>query len=157
MSINLCQFIGNLGQDPDLRYMPDGRAVVNLSIACSERWKDKQTGETKESTEWIRAVCFGKRAQVIAEHFKKGSQIYVSGKMRTRQYEQDGIKRYSTEIVVEEFQFCGNRSGNGDTKAQQQAAAYDRSPVPKGVDNPSVSAYSGDAGSYDDFDDQIPF
>jgi single-strand DNA-binding protein len=124
MALNLMQCMGNLGQDPDIRYLPDGRAVANLSIACGERWKDKESGEIKENTEWIRAVAFGRRAEVIGEYFKKGSQIYISGKMRTREYEKDGVKHWATEIVIDNFEFCGQRSGGNDAKAQQQAAAY---------------------------------
>jgi single-strand DNA-binding protein len=124
MALNLMQCMGNLGQDPDIRYLPDSRAVVNISIACTDRYKDKQTGEVKENTEWIRAVAFGRRAEVIGEHFKKGSQIYISGKMRTREYEKDGVKHWATEIVIDNFEFCGQRSGGNDAKAQQQASAY---------------------------------
>jgi single-strand DNA-binding protein len=116
--------MGNLGADPDKRVLPDGTVVVNLSIACSEKWKDKITGEIKENTEWVRAAIFGKRAEVVAEHFKKGNQIYVQGKMRTRSYEKDGVKHWVTEIMVNDFQFCGNRPGGDNTKAQQQAEAY---------------------------------
>jgi single-strand DNA-binding protein len=164
MSLNLCQFLGNLGQDPDIRFMPDGRAVVNLSIACGERWKDKNTGEIKENTEWVRAVCFGKRAEVIAEHFKKGSQIYVSGKMRTRKWQdQAGQDRYSTEIVVDDFQFIDRKPGNGgEQRAQQQATAYgqgqsgSRAPAQtKG--GPDYSNMPPPPPNYDDFDDDIPF
>lgn len=160
MSLNQCNFLGNLGQDPDLRYLPDGRAVTNLSIACSERWKDKNTGELKENTEWIRAVSFGKRAEVIAEYFKKGSQIYVSGKMRTRSYEKDGVKHYATEIVIDNFQFIGSR-GTGDAKAQQQDTAYGNGPSkpPSGQNKASAPDYSNmppPPGDYD-YDDSIPF
>jgi single-strand DNA-binding protein len=135
--------MGNLGADPDKKILPDGTVLVNFSIACSEKWKDKATGELKESTEWVRAVVFGRRAEVIAEHFKKGNQIYVQGKMRTRSYEKDGVKHYATEILVNEFQFCGQRSGGqNDERAGQQAAAYGHSAMP----DPSM-----------DFDDDIPF
>lgn len=124
MSINLFMGMGNIGQEIDLRYMPDGKAVANFSIACGERWKDKVSGEIKENTEWIRCVVFGRRAEVINEHFKKGSQIHVTGKMRTRMWEKDGAKHYATEIVVSEFQFCGQRSDAGGARASQQSSAY---------------------------------
>lgn len=157
MSVNKCTFMGNLGADPDIRYMSDGRAVANLSIACGERWKDKTTDEIKEHTEWIRAVVFGKRAEVIAEHFKKGSQIYIEGKMRTRKWQDNnGKDNWTTEIVVDAFEFCGQRSGGGDAKAQQQAAAYDR-----GAPAQSGSAHGQGnmppPPDYDNFDDDIPF
>lgn len=149
MSINSCIFMGNLGADPDLRYLTDGREVVNISIACSERWKDKN-GVEQEQTEWVRCVGFGKRAKVIAEHFKKGSQIHVTTKCRTRKWQnQEGKDQCTTEFVIQDFQFCGQRSGGGnDAKAQQQAAAYDNS-------TPPASAYADAAGG--DFDDDIPF
>ena len=135
--------MGNLGADPDKKILPDGTALVNFSIACGEKWKDRATGELKEKTEWVRAVAFGRRAEVIAEYFKKGSQIYVQGKMCTRSYEKDGVKHYATEILVSDFQFCGQRSGGGnDERAGQQAAAYGHGAMPE----PSV-----------DFDDDIPF
>lgn len=166
MSLNQCNFMGNLGQDVDTKYLPDGRAVGNFSIACSEKWKDKTTGEIKESTEWIRCVVFGRRAEVISEHFKKGSQIYLSGKMRTRMWEKDGAKHYATEIVVDNFQFCGSRDG-GTQKAEQQATAYQnngtqqqqtRQQRPQQGANQGMPDYSGmPTPNYDDFDDDIPF
>lgn len=156
MSVNKFIGKGNLGQDPDLRYLPDGREVVNFSMACNERWKDKQAGQIKESTEWVRVVAFGGRAKTIAEHFKKGSEIYIEGKLRTRKYEKNGVDHYATEIVMDEFDFCGGRqSGNGDQKAQQQASAYDRQTAPAYGENPPVSAYQGVAG--DEFNDDIHF
>jgi single-strand DNA-binding protein len=165
MALNLCQFMGNLGQDPELRFMPDGRAVVNISIACTERWKDKATGEQKENTEWIRAVGFGKRAEIIAEYFKKGSQIYVSGKMRTRSWEKDGAKHYTTEIVIDDFQFCGQRGESGAARAEQQYQAYQgggaprQQPASNGGRNEQPPVPNGPPdGMYDDFDDSdIPF
>jgi single-strand DNA-binding protein len=159
MSVNKVIVMGNLGSDPEVRHLPDGRAVVNFSVACSEKWKDKATGEIKENTEWVRAVCFGKRGEVIGEHFKKGQQIYIEGKMRTRKWQgTDGTDRYTTEVVVDEFQFCGNKpSGNtGDARAQQQASAYsqNKTAAPQS-DNPPTSAYNNAYPS--DFDDDIPF
>ena len=158
MSLNRCTFLGNLGQDVDLRYLPDGKAVANLSIACSERWTDKNTNEKRENTEWIRAVCFNRRAEVIAEHFKKGSQIYIEGKMRTRKYDKNGVDHWSTEIVVDNFQFLGQKAGTGDAKVQQQASAYGQNTrsAPQ-HEAPPTNAYQGSASSYDDYDDDIPF
>lgn len=162
MAMNQCMFMGNLGQDVDLRFLPDRTPVANFSIACGEKWKDKVTGEIKESTEWVRAVVFGKRAEVIAEYFKKGSQIFIQGKMRTRSYEKDGVKHYATEILVNEFQFCGQRSeGGGDARASQQASAYGQGSGGK-TSRPDNS-HQGASGAmapppdYADFDDDIPF
>ena len=152
MALNLMQCMGNLGQDPDIRYLPDSRAVVNISIACTDRYKDKQTGEVKENTEWIRAVAFGRRAEVIGEYFKKGSQIYISGKMRTREYEKDGVKHWATEIVIDNFDFCGQRSGGNDAKAQQQASAYGQQSAQQ---RPAQNAPRDNFD--DDFMDDAPF
>ena len=159
MSLNLCQFMGNLGQDVDLRFLPDGRPVGNFSIACGEKWKDKQTGEIKEQTEWIRCVCFGRRAEVIAEYCKKGSQIYVSGKMRTRMWEKDGAKHYATEIVVDNFHFCAASSGGGNNeKARQQANAYGQGAEEKpGGQKTSDNGYANMQHDHDDFNDSMPF
>lgn len=110
--VNKVTLMGNLGADPDLRYMPDGNPVVNFSLATAEVWKDKDTQEQREKTEWHRCVAFGKQAEVIAKHFHKGSKIYVEGRLQTRKWEdQNGIDRYTTEILVKEFQFV---SGNAD-------------------------------------------
>lgn len=143
--------MGNLGADPDLRYLNDGCEVVTVSIACTEKWKDK-AGQVQESTEWVRAVCFGKRAKAIADYFKKGSQIHVTTKSRTRKYEKNGIDHWTTEYVISDFQFCGQRTGDSSAKASQQAAAYNRT-----SEQPPASAYEGQAASYDDFNDDIPF
>ena len=149
MAINNCVFMGNLGDDPDIKHFPDGTTVANLSIACGKKWKDKVTGELKEHTEWIRAVVFGKRAEVIGEYFKKGSQIHVTGEMRTRSYEKDGVKHWATEIVVSDFQFCGQRNGNsGGEKASQQAQAYHQQ-------SSGNASKPDDFGDFDDLD--IPF
>ncbi|MGZ4968018.1 MAG: single-stranded DNA-binding protein [Methylobacter sp.] len=162
MAINCCVFMGNFGQDPDLRYLPDGTACVNISIACGEKWKDKVSGEVKEHTEWIRAVIFGKRAEVVAQYFKKGSQIHVTGKQRTRSYDKDGVKHYATEILVNEFQFCGQRSeGGGDARASQQASAYGQGQQRRpsaSQGNSNMPEPPPNYADFDDpFDDQIPF
>ena len=154
MSINQCIFLGNLGSDPDLKFLPDGREVVNISVACTEKWKDKNDGQIKEHTEWIRAVCFGKRAKAIADYFKKGSQIHITTKSRTRKYQKDGIDHWTTEYVISHFHFCGNKqSVNGDARAQQQAQAYQpASGKPAQPETPPMPAYDGG-----DFDDDMPF
>lgn len=155
MSLNHCTFMGYLGQDPEIKYLPDGTAVANISVACSEKWKDKVSGEIKEKTEWIRAVVFGKRAEVIAEHFKKGSQIHITTKARTRDYDKDGVKHYVTEFVISEFQFCGQRTDNGGAKATQQAAAYGGKA--QQATKQSAPNYPDNNNYPDDFSDDIPF
>lgn len=108
--INKVTLIGNLGQDPETRYMPSGDAVTNLRIATNESWKDKQTGEQKERTEWHSVVTFGRLAEISAEYLNKGSQVYVEGKLRTRKWQdRDGQDRYTTEVVANEMQMLGSR------------------------------------------------
>lgn len=137
--LNQCSFIGRLGQEPTIRYTPDGKAVASLSIACGSSWKD-QSGEKKESTEWIRLSAFGKLAEIIGQYCHKGQQIFVSGRMQTRQWEKDGVKRYSTEVVVDRMQMLGGRRAGDD-----QANA------------PAEGADGGAAVAADDFDDSVPF
>lgn len=145
--LNQCNFIGRLGRDLELRTFPSGDQVANGTLAVGSKWKDKQTGEAKESTEWVRLNFHGKSAEIAAQYLRKGSQIFVSGEMRTREWEQDGVKRYSTEIRVSNFQMLGGRQDGGAAPAtaprQQQRAAE---PAP-----------TADPGGWEDMDDQIPF
>ena len=114
MSVNKCFFIGRLGKDPEVKFMPDGKAVVNFSLACSERYKDKQ-GNNAEKTEWVNCVCFGSRAEVIAKYVKKGNNFFVIGKLSIRKWtDKQGVERYSTEIVVDDFDFV--EKSNSDFK-----------------------------------------
>lgn len=152
-SLNRCSFIGNLGKDPDMRYLPSGEAVANFSIACTEKWKDKATGETKEATEWVRLCAFSRTAEIAGQYLQKGSPVYVEGRMRTSKYEKDGQERYATEIVVDRMVLLGGKSGDaGETRAQQQAQSYPRpTPKPAGQDESPRS-------QFDDLeDDDIPF
>ncbi len=112
--VNKVILVGNLGRDPEVRYMASGPAVVNVSIATSESWKDKQSGEIKERTEWHHIVFFNRLAEVVGEFLKKGSQVYIEGALRTRKYtDKNGIERYATEIVASTMQMLGNRSSSG--------------------------------------------
>ena len=121
-SINKVILVGNLGQDPEVKYMPSGGAVTNLSIATTDSWKDKATGEKRESTEWHRVVFFNRLAEIAGEYLRKGSQVYIEGNLKTRSWEDNGVKKYSTEIVAREMQMLGSRSGggSGDFAPQQQ-------------------------------------
>jgi single-strand DNA-binding protein len=113
--INKVILVGNLGQDPEVRYMPSGGAVANISIATSESWKDKQTGQPVDKTEWHRIVFFNRLAEIAGEYLKKGSQVYVEGKLQTRKWQdQAGVDRYTTEVVANELQMLGGRQGQGD-------------------------------------------
>jgi len=111
--INKVILVGNLGADPETRYTTSGSAITSIRIATSESWKDKQTGEQQERTEWHRVKFFGRLAEIAGEYLKKGSQVYVEGKLRTDEYEKDGIKRYSTDIIADEMQMLGSRGGEG--------------------------------------------
>ena len=145
--VNKVILVGNLGNDPDTRYMPSGSAVTNISVATNESWKDKQTGEQKDRTEWHKVAMFGRLAEIAAEYLRKGSQVYIEGKLRTRKWQdQNGNDRWTTEIVADEMQMLGGRAGSG-------APAMNDEPSPSA---PSPSAPPPSGGS-DDFDDDIPF
>jgi single-strand DNA-binding protein len=139
--INKVILVGNLGGDPETRYMPSGSAVTNLRIATSESWKDKQSGEQQERTEWHRVAMFGRLAEIAAEYLRKGSQVYIEGSLRTRKWQdKDGTDRWTTENVANEMQMLG---GRGD----QSAPAHSH----------SSAAAVADAGPPDEFNDDIPF
>lgn len=149
MSLNRAQVMGHLGADPETRYMPSGAAVTNLSIATTDKWKDKETGEQKERTEWHRVSFFGRKAEVIAEYFGKGDLIYVEGQIQTRKWQDsDGNDRYTTEIKGREFQFCGQTSGGGNSGGGQQRGSGGQQ---GGGNTPPQGEGQGD------FDDDIPF
>ena len=142
--INKVILVGNLGADPETRYMPSGSAVTNLSVATSESWKDKQTGEQKDRTEWHKVVMFDRLAEISAEYLRKGSQVYIEGKLQTRKWQdRDGNDRWTTEIRANEMQMLGGRGGSGGGSAPMNQDPGPSSPPPK-------------AGP-DDFDDDIPF
>jgi len=123
--VNKMICIGNLGKDPEVRYSEGGSAMANFSIAVSESWKDKQTGEKREKTEWIRIVAFGKLAEIIGEYLKKGSKVYIEGKLQTRKWQgNDGQDRYTTEVVARDMQMLGDRPQQ-TTNVQQDAAQAD--------------------------------
>lgn len=152
-SVNKVILVGNLGKDPETRYMPNGEGVTSASLATTETWKDKE-GNKQEATEWHRLVFYRKLSEIAAKYLKKGSQIYIEGKLRTRKWQdKDGIDRYTTEIIVDEMKMLGKREGGGGV------------PHPAG-DNGSSSRPQGGAagnsqpaggGNFNDFDDDIPF
>jgi len=144
--VNKAIILGSLGQDPDIRYTAGGAAVANISIATNEQWKDKESGEMQERTEWHRVVFFGRLAEIVGEYLRKGSQVYVEGRIQTRKWQdKEGQDRYTTEIVANEMQMLGSKSG-GTT------ASFDQSPQQQ-----ISPATSSDKNSNDDFDDDIPF
>ena len=141
--INKVILVGNLGADPETRYMPSGSAVTNLSVATTESWKDKQTGEQKERTEWHKVVMFDRLAEIAAEYLRKGSQVYVEGKLQTRKWQdRDGNDRWTTEIRANEMQMLGGRGGGGGSMPMNQDSGPSSPPPQAGPD---------------DFDDDIPF
>lgn len=142
--LNLCQFIGRLGRDPETKYTPGGDAVTNFSIACGEQWNDKSSGEKQERTEWIRCIAWRKLGEICGEYLKKGSQVYVSGKMVTRKWkDKEGNERYSTEVVLDRMQMLGPKPSGGQEEAPRERPATAKKPAT--------------AGGFDDMDDDIPF
>lgn len=143
--VNKVILVGNLGKDPEVRYMPNGGAVANVTVATSEQWKDKQTGEQKERTEWHNVVFYQRLAEIVGEYLKKGSQIYVEGSLRTRKWQdKNGNDRYTTEIIASEMQMLGGRSGGG-------SASF-------GGGSKAASGGGGEEAPFSEgFDDDIPF
>lgn len=153
--INKVILVGNLGADPETRYTAGGAAITNIRIATSETWRDKQTGENQERTEWHRVVFFNRLAEIAGEYLRKGSQVYIEGSLRTRKWQdQSGQDRYTTEIVANEMQMLGSRGGAGvpsDNFNQDQPSAAESSGPAAGAKKTSNAAVAGD------FDDDIPF
>jgi len=158
-SINKVILVGNLGRDPETRYLPEGGAVTNVSIATTDTWKDKTSGEKKEATEWHRVVFFNRLAEIAGEYLKKGSQVYVEGRLRTRKWQdKEGQDKYTTEIVCDTMQMLGGRQGMGEGggRGSDRGDASDRGgPPPEG--RPAPSAPKKPAGKFDDMEDDIPF
>jgi single-strand DNA-binding protein len=149
-SVNKVIIVGNLGRDPETRYLPDGNAVTNISVATTESWKDKATGEKKEATEWHRIVFYGKLAEIAGEYLRKGAQVYVEGRLRTRKWQdkETGKDRYTTEIAGDQMKMLGSRP-NGD-------AGREREEAPRQEQRPAGAAKKP-AGKFDDMEDDIPF
>lgn len=146
-SVNKVILVGNLGADPETRYQTSGDAITNIRLATTDKWKDKASGEMKEATEWHRVAFFGRLAEVAGEYLKKGSQVYVEGRIRTRKYQdKDGNERYSTEIIGDRMQMLGSRAGSGEPREPAEA---------KGEAKPAAAKKP--AGKFDDMEDDIPF
>jgi single-strand DNA-binding protein len=151
--VNKVILVGNCGGDPETRYMPSGGAVTNITVATSESWKDKQSGQQQERTEWHRVVFFNKLGEIAGEYLHKGSKVYIEGALRTRQWEKDGVKRYTTEIVGSDMQMLDSRSGGGDYQQQGQQSA----PAPQSNQQKPAASNNQQPQGFDDFDDDIPF
>ena len=163
-SINKVIIIGTLGRDPELRFLPNGNAVCSISLATDEGYKDKNTGQQVDKTEWHRVEAFGRLAEIIGEYLKKGSKCYIEGKLRTDEYEKDGIKRYSTKIIANEMTMLDSRqqnNGGGYAQAPQQQAQPQQQyaqPHPYNQMQPMQKAPQAQPNnSFDDFDDEVPF
>jgi single-strand DNA-binding protein len=164
-SVNKVILIGNLGRDPEVRYTPNGAAICNIALATSRNWKDKNSGEKMEETEWHRVVFFDRLAEIAGEYLKKGRSVYVEGRLKTRKWQdKDGVERYTTEIVADSMQLLGNREGMGggdeggggynrNTQAQSSNADY---PTPAARPAPVKPAVNTNTG-FDGMDDDIPF
>ncbi|HKM36698.1 MAG TPA: single-stranded DNA-binding protein [Thiopseudomonas sp.] len=177
--INKVILIGNVGGDPETRYLPNGNAVTNLTLATSDSWRDKQTGQMQERTEWHRVTFFGKIAEIAGQYLRKGSKVYVEGRLQTREWEKDGVKRYTTEIIVDiggSMQMLDSRGDNqgdnrpastpqqqyGQQNNQQQQNQYQTQPPQQQQQSqprptPTVQPEPQPAAGYDEFDDDIPF
>jgi len=151
-SVNKVILVGNLGADPETRYMPSGDAIANIRLATTFRWKDKQSGENKEETEWHRIVFRGRLAEIAGEYLKKGSPVYVEGRIRTRKWQdKEGQDRYTTEIMADNMQLLGSRGGAGEPRVDRESAEANSGGAPK------PAAKKAPAGGLGEMDDDIPF
>lgn len=156
-SVNKVIIVGNLGRDPETRYMPNGEAVTNIAVATTESWKDKQSGEKKELTEWHRITFYRKLAEIAGQYLKKGSQVYVEGKLQTRKWtDKDGNERYTTEIIADAMQMLGGRQGMGGSSGADEDYAQAPARSGGGV-APASRPASRPAPNFSDMDDDIPF
>ena len=157
-SVNKVIIVGNLGRDPEIRHLPSGDAVANIAVATTDKWKDKQTGEQKEQTEWHRVSFFGKLAEIVGQYLTKGSQIYIEGKLQTRKYtDKDGVEKFATEIRADSMQMLGSKGGNseGNAPRQQSSAPQQRQAAPQQRQAPRQQPQHN--GGFDDMEDDIPF
>lgn len=151
-SVNKVIIVGNLGKDPETRYAPSGDAVTNIVVATTETWKDKASGEKREATEWHRVVFFGKLAEIAGQYLKKGSQVYLEGKLKTRKWQdKDGQDRFTTEINADEMKMLGSK-GDGQQQEGQRPQQTQQRPPANTQRQPQ-----GPAGGFSDFEDSIPF
>ncbi len=154
--MNKVIIMGNLGQDPETRFMPSGTACCNISVATSRKWKDKDSGEQQEETSWHRCVAFGKTAEIIQEHFTKGRKILIEGRLKYGKYEKDGITRYTTDIVIDRFEFVEKREGGGQRPLPaDDTHSATTAPAQTGEQPPPLT--DDDRPPPPEFDDDIPF
>ena len=159
-SVNKVIIVGNLGRDPEMRAFPSGESVANVTIATTDKWKDKQTGEPKEATEWHRVVFNGRLAEIVGQYLRKGSQVYVEGSLRTRKWtDQSGQEKYTTEIRADSMQMLGGRQGMGEGGGESGGYAPRPAPAPRAPAPQAVRQAPAPrpASNFDDMDDDIPF
>jgi single-strand DNA-binding protein len=157
-SVNKVIIVGNLGRDPETRYLPNGEAVTNIAVATTESWKDKNSGEKKELTEWHRITFYRKLAEIAGQYLKKGSQVYVEGKLQTRKWtDKEGVERYTTEIIADTMQMLGSRQGMGGGNAPAMDDDYGSAPARQSSAPAARPAASKPAPNFSDMDDDIPF
>lgn len=155
-SINKVIIVGNLGRDPENRYMPSGEQVTSITVATTDRWRDKASGEQREATEWHRVSFFGKLAEIAGQYLKKGSQVYIEGRLRTRKYtDKEGAERYATEIIADTMQMLGSRPGAGEPVEDRSSAP--RHPSSGDAPRQAQAQASSRAPNLSDMDDDIPF
>ena len=156
-SVNKVIIVGNLGRDPETRYTPSGEALTNISVATTDTWRDKATGEKKENTEWHRITFFGKLAEIAGQYLKKGSQVYIEGSLRTRKYtDKDGVEKYATDIRADSMQMLGSRQGMGGG-APMDDGYESAAPAPRQNAAPASRPAAKPAANFSDMDDDIPF
>jgi single-strand DNA-binding protein len=161
-SVNKVIIVGNLGRDPETRYMPNGEAVTNVAVATTESWKDKNSGDKKEVTEWHRITFYRKLAEIAGQYLKKGSSVYIEGRLQTRKWtDKDGVERYTTEIIADSMQMLGGRPGAGGGSASMDDDYGSSAPAPRqssggGGSAPRPAAKPA-ASNFNDMDDDIPF
>ena len=157
-SVNKVIIVGNLGRDPETRYMPSGDAMTSIAVATTDKWRDKATGEQKEATEWHRIAFFGKLAEIAGQYLKKGSQVYVEGRLKTRKYtDKDGVEKDSTEIVADSMQMLGSRMGAGGSAAMGDDGGSYAAPSRAPAQAPARAPAAAKAPNLSDIDDDIPF
>jgi len=159
-SVNKVILVGNLGRDPEIRYLPSGDPVANVTIATSSKYKSK-TGEMVEETEWHRVTFFGKLAEIVGQYLKKGRSVYVEGRIKTRKYtDKDGVEKYATDIIANEMQMLGSREGMGEPSGDDEGSGYSRPATPARpapASRPAGATPAKPSSGFDDMDDDIPF
>ena len=157
-SVNKVIIVGNLGRDPETRYMPNGEAVTNIAVATTESWKDKNSGEKKELTEWHRITFYRRLAEVAGQYLKKGSQVYIEGRLQTRKWtDKENVERYTTEIIADTMQMLGSRQGMGGGSSMDEDYGSGAPAAPRQSSAPSRPAAAKPAPNFSDMDDDIPF